>query len=611
MNRTNNFRRHDMKRTDRPDGSILLESNDTLGPVVSSTCDWLTHWAQETGNSIFLAERSGAGWREETYASTLQKVKALASSLLARGMNGNTPILIMSGNSVDHGLLTLAAQYVGIPTVPVAEQYSLIKAAHGRLKDAIELVSPAMAYVSDASQYADALALDALSNVEIIASRTGGMTPGTKVTSIEELLKGDAGADIDTAHTALTPDTVAKILMTSGSTSTPKGVLTTHRMMCANQVQLAIALPFLRKQPPRIVDWLPWNHVFGGSHNFNMMLANGGSLYIDDGKPVKGLFERSLENLSLITGTLSFNVPVGFSMLLEVLKKDLSLRQRFFENLDMLFYSGASLPQNVWEGFENMALEVKGEVPLMTSSWGLTETAPAMLIQQEPTPSSGVVGVTLPGVTAKLIPNDENRFEIRVKGPNVMPGYHDDPEKTVESFDDEGYFIAGDAMRFVDPDDPNKGLRFDGRIGEDFKLLSGTWVRSAQLRLDVLADIGPIASDVVITGADRNQIGLFIFPNVEELRRRGFLYDEDAGALSDPALIDKIQKFLAERAMKASGSSVRVARAIIVSEPASLADAEITAKGNLNFRKILSRRSHLLERLYDDSDMSVAKLQDN
>ena len=608
MRRTTDFRKHDISRTDRSDGTILLESNDELGPVVSQTSEWLRHWALEASDRVFLAERSGSGWRKESYASTLEKVKALASSLLARGLNADTPILIMSGNGVDHGLLSLAAQYIGVPTVPVAEQYSLIKGAHGRLQQAIELVRPAMAYVVVATQYAEALVLDAMNGVEIIASRPGSTAQNTKITSFNDLLKGDTGVNIGAANAALTPDTVAKILMTSGSTSAPKGVLTTHGMMCTNQAQLADALPFLRTRPPRILDWLPWNHVFGGSHNFNMMLANGGSLYIDDGKPVKGLFDRTVENLSMVTGTLAFNVPAGFSMLLGALQKDISLRQRFFENLDLIFYAGASLPQDVWEGFENLAMEIKGEVPLMTSSWGLTETAPALLIQQEPTPSSGVVGVPMTGVTAKLIPNDENRFEIRVKGPNIMPGYFEDPEKTAEAFDDEDYFITGDAMMFVNSDNPNEGLKFDGRISEDFKLLTGTWVRAAQLRIDVLAALSPLAADVVITGADRNQIGLFIFPNMDELQREGFGQDEDEGAFNDPVLLAKVQSKLTERAGKVLGSSNLISRAIIVSEPASLADGEITAKGNLNFRKVLSRRKHLLDRLYDDSDQAIAKL---
>ncbi len=611
MKRTTDYRSHNVRRTDRADGTILLESNDTSLPAVVKTSQWLHHWADQAGERVFLAERSGPGWREETFGSTLEKVKALAASLLARGLNGDTPILIMSGNGIDHGLLTLAAQYVGVPTVPVAEQYSLVAAAHGRLQHAIELVRPAMAYVVDAEQYGEALALDALRGIEIVASRTGAAAGGQNITSFEELLKGDYSSDIVSANEAVTPDTVAKILMTSGSTSVPKGVLTTHRMMCTNQAQLATALPFLRRHPPRIVDWLPWNHVFGGSHNFNMILANGGSLYIDDGKPLKGLFERTVENLSMVTGTVAFNVPVGFSRLLGALQENQSLRQRFFEDLDMVFYAGASLPQDVWEGLEKMAMEVKGEVPLMTSSWGLTETAPAVLTQQEPTPSSGIIGVPMTDICAKLIPNDENRYEIRVKGSNIMPGYFQDAEKTAQAFDDEGFFITGDAMRFVDPDNPNAGLKFDGRISEDFKLLTGTWVRAAQLRLDVIVGLGPIAADIVITGADREQIGLFIFPNMDEVQRQGFTSEQDGGALCDPALLAMIQQKLEERAGQVSGSSNLISRAIIVADPPSLANGEITAKGNLNFRNVLNVRKNLLDRLYDDSAKAVAKLQEN
>ncbi len=611
MKRTNNFRKHNIRRTDRVDGSIILEPNDALGTVVQHTCDWLDHWSNETPERIFFAERSGSGWREETYASALQKVRTIAASLLARGMDETTPILIMSGNGIDHGLLTLAAQFIGVPTVPVAEQYSLIKGAHGRLQHAINLVRPKMAYVIDAGQYADALTLDDFNGIEVVASCLGNSGGVSGVTSFDDLLKGDPSSDIDVARSALTPDTVAKILMTSGSTSAPKGVLTTHKMMCTNQAQLADALPFLREKPPRILDWLPWNHVFGGSHNFNMMLANGGSLYIDDGKPVKGVFDRTLENLSMITGTMAFNVPAGFSMLLGALQNDSTLRQRFFENLDLMFYAGASLPQDVWGGFEHMAMDIKGEVPLMTSSWGLTETAPALMIQQEPTPSSGVVGIPMTDVVAKLIPNDENRFEVRVKGPNIMPGYFEDPEKTAEAFDDEGFFITGDAMKFVDPSEPNRGLKFDGRISEDFKLLTGTWVRAAQLRIDVLAQLAPLASDVVITGADREQIGILIFPSLDELGRKGFKTSQTNGAFDDAALVKEIEQHLSERAKRVSGSSNLISRALLVSEPASLAEGEITAKGNLNFRKILTGRKHLLDRLYSDNDPSVAKLQEH
>ncbi|UES49559.1 feruloyl-CoA synthase [Roseibium aggregatum] len=604
MKRTTEFLRHSVEREDRPDGSILLRSTYPLSPVVERTGDWLHQWAGEAPDRVFLAERSGAGWREESYADILEKVRAIGAALLARGMGANTPILIMSGNGVDHGILALAAQYVGVPVVPVAEQYSLIHGAHGRLREAINLIKPKMAYVVDADQYGEALNLEDLASVEIVASRPGSRN----VTAFADLLKGDGSVDVDSAFAAVTPDTVGKILMTSGSTSSPKGVLTTHRMMCVNQAQLADSMPFLRKRPPVIVDWLPWNHVFGGSHNFNMMLANGGSLYIDDGKPVKGLFERTVENLSLKTGTLVFNVPLGFGMLLKALEADTDLRQRFFEDLDLIFYAGASLPQEVWSGFERMAMEVKGEVPLMTSSWGLTETAPSALMQQEPAPHSGIVGVPVSGVTVKLLPDADMRCEVRVKGPNVMPGYLNDPEKTAAAFDEEGFFITGDAMLFLDPADANKGMRFDGRISEDFKLQSGTWVRAAQLKLDMLSRLAPLAADLIITGADRNQIGVMIFPNVAELTREGFDLNDDDGAFRCKLLQGEIHRRLSARAREISGSSTLVSRAIVLSQPASMPEGEMTAKGNLNIRKVLARREALLERLYTDDDPAVVTL---
>jgi len=604
MKRTADYQSHAVDKAIRADGSILLQSTHELTATVERTGDWLHQWAEQAPNRVFLAERSGAGWRMESYASVIEHVRAVGAALLARGLDASTPILVMSGNGVDHGILALAAQYVGVPIVPVAEQYALVHGAHGRLREVIGLIQPKLAYVVDADQFGEALELEALHSVEIVASRPGSRN----VTAFAELLKGDGGIDVDEAFAEVTADTVGKILMTSGSTSSPKGVLTTHRMMCVNQAQLADALPFLRRRPPAIVDWLPWNHVFGGSHNFNMMLANGGSLYIDDGKPVKGLFERTLENLDLKTGTLCFNVPLGFGMLLKALERDEGLRRCFFEDLDLIFYAGASLPQDVWTGFEKMALEVKGEVPLMTSSWGLTETAPSAMMQQEPAPCSGIVGVPLNGVTVKLIPDDDRRCEVRVKGPNVMPGYFNDPQKTGAAFDDEGFFITGDAMVFLDEDDPNSGMRFDGRISEDFKLQSGTWVRAAQLKLDMLSRLAPLASDLVITGADRNQIGVMIFPNVTELTREGFELTGEGGAYVCKLLQGEIHRRLGERAREISGSSALISRAIVLADPPSMPDGEITAKGNLNIRKVLARRSALLERLYKDDDPAVVTL---
>ena len=602
MKRTSNFKPHDVSSEQRSDGTLLLRSNAEMGDVVDTSADWLHRWSDEAPERIFLAERSGAGWREETYQSTLQKVRAIAASLLARGMGPDTPILIMSGNGVDHGLLTLAAHYVGVPTAPIAEQYALIPAARERLEHAISLVNPRMAYVVDADKFAHAITIDALAGVEIVASDVGSQSG---VTGVDTLLQGDSGVDIDVARGQVTPDSVVKILMTSGSTSAPKGVMTTQRMMCVNQTQIADSLPFLSERPPSVVDWLPWNHVFGGSHNFNMMLANGGSFYIDDGKPLKGLFDRTVENLKMVTGSLVFNVPVGFGMLLQALKSDQDLRQRFFQDLDMIFYAGASLPQDIWQGLEQMALDVKGEVPLMTSSWGLTETAPATMIQQEPTDRSGVIGVPMSGVTLKLVPEEDGRYEVRAKGPNIMPGYYNDPEKTAEAFDDEGYFVTGDAMVFVDPDNMNAGMRFDGRISEDFKLLTGTWVRATALRMSLLGHFAPLAADLVITGQDKSDIGVLIFPNKEAIETAGHALDDVDGMLSDPSLLNALRDRLAVWNAANASSSTRIVRAAFFAEPASLVDAEITAKGNLNFRKVLQRRSAILDHLYNGSHGAV------
>ncbi len=602
MKRTSNFKPHDVSSEQRSDETLLLRSNAEMGDVVDTSADWLHRWSVEAPERIFLAERSGAGWREETYQSTLQKVRAIAASLLARGMGPDTPILIMSGNGVDHGVLTLAAHYVGVPTAPIAEQYALIPAARERLEHAISLVKPSMAYVVDADKFAHAITIDALAGVEIVASDVGSQSG---VTGMDTLLQGDSGVDIDAARSLVTPDSVVKILMTSGSTSAPKGVMTTQRMMCVNQTQIADSLPFLTERPPSVVDWLPWNHVFGGSHNFNMMLANGGSFYIDDGKPLKGLFDRTVENLKMVTGSLVFNVPVGFGMLLEALKSDQDLRQRFFQDLDMIFYAGASLPQDIWQGLEHMALDVKGEVPLMTSSWGLTETAPATMIQQEPTDRSGVIGVPMSGVTLKLVPEEDGRYEVRAKGPNIMPGYYNDPQKTAEAFDGEGYFITGDAMVFVDPDNVNAGMRFDGRISEDFKLLTGTWVRATALRMSLLSHFAPLAADLVITGQDKSDIGVLIFPNKEAIQTAGHALDDVDGMLSDPSLLTALWDRLAAWNEANASSSTRIARAALFAEPASLVDAEITAKGNLNFRKVLQRRSAILDHLYNGSHDAV------
>ncbi|GAA6191198.1 feruloyl-CoA synthase [Phaeobacter sp. NW0010-22] len=579
--------RHNVLREDGPKGEIFLRSGYEASAPVSKTTDWLHHWASERPNAIFLAERSGPVWREVHYGEALERVRALAAGLVARGMGPDTRILILSGNGIDHGLLSLAAQYVGVPTVPVAEPYSLVPDAQVQLKYILELIEPTMVFAEDGAKFASALALDEMQGREIVVSQNAA--PG--MTQLSDLTK--ERAEIDPVAAKVGPETVAKILMTSGSTSNPKGVLTSQRMMCTNQAMYGDALPALTARPPVIVDWLPWNHVFGGSFSFNQMLAFGGSLYIDGGKPAPALIGQTIENLKMVPSNLAYNVPVGFALLRDAMREDAELRAKFFADLDLIFYAGASLPRDVWDDLRAMCLAERGDLPLVTTCWGLTETAPACIFQHGPLEEPGVVGVPLTGTVVKLVPEDLPRFEVRVKGPNVFSGYYKDPEKTVDAFDGEGYFCTGDAMTLVDPDDMSKGLRFDGRISEDFKLSTGIWVRAASLRLEILVALASLAADVVITGADRDEVGVLIFPTPAVTEK----LTADEGIL----LPEEFEIEIASRLAKLSagkGSSARITRAIILAEPPSMAEGEITAKGNLNFRKLLSRRADILTRLY-------------
>ena len=595
---------HRVVREDRPDGTIRLRSEHRLGEHAPNTGAWLHRWAEEAPDRVAASERvsDGEGWREVNYAELLAAVRAVGAALVARGLGRDDTIAVMSGNGLDHLILSLAAQYVGVPVVPLAEQYSLIHEAHARLVYVLGRVRPRMAFVDDAARYAEALALPELDGVEIVAARTGGAR--REVTPFADLLAGDASADVDAAHARVGPDTLAKILFTSGSSSDPKGVMTTQRMMCVNQEQLAGCLPFLGRRPPAITDWLPWNHVFGGSHNVNMMLRNGGSLTIDHGKPTAKGFAETLRNRRERPGTLGFNVPVGFAMLADAMERDPELRRILLEDLDLLFYAGASLPQTVWDRLEQYVLEVRGGLPLMISSWGLTETAPAVLMVHEPIGRSGVIGVPLPGVEVKLVPDEDLRCEIRVKGPNVTPGYYRDPERTAKAFDDEGYFITGDAVRFVDPADPDRGLVFDGRVSEDFKLGTGTWVQAGTLRMKALAELAGLAQDVVICGHDRGEVGLFVFPPPDAAT------DDHAsdGALTEPHLMAAIEERLRAMNAQVTGSAKRITRAIVLAEPPSIEGQEITDKGSLNVNKILARRAALLERLYDNEDPALIRV---
>ena len=591
------YLKHQLLIDHREDGEMIMSSGLTLDPVAQNTGEWLHRWAAETPDAVFLAERSGPGWNELKYGDALSQVQAVAAGLLDHGVGPGEKIVILSGPGIKHGILKLAAQYIGVATVPVAEQYSLIPDAQPRLIHIAEKICPAMVFAEDAEKFARGLALPQFDN----ALKVVGGLAGTGMITFERLLASTT--NISAARDTVTPQTLAKILFTSGSTSTPKGVPQTHHMMCVNQNQYSGCLPFLKARPPVILSWLPWNHVFAGNSNFNMALAFGGALYLDTGKPVKGLFDTTLENLRMVKPTMSANVPVGYAMLVEAMREDAQLRHNFFADLDFIFYAGASLPADVWQGIEELAMIELGRVPMLTSSWGMTETAPMALMHYEGNATSGMIGIPGPELEARLLPIDDNRYELRVRGPNVMDGYYEEPEKNAETFDDEGFMKTGDAVCFADPDRLESGLQFDGRIGEDFKLLSAVWVQSARLRLGAMPALAGLAQDIVITGENRADLGLLVFPDSQLGLQAG-----DDGTIQDAHYCAKIRSVLAKLAETATGSSNRIVRAIVLGEPPSVKAHEITAKGNLNNNAVLRHRAGFVERLYDDSDPATIQI---
>lgn len=587
---------HSVIREEREDGTVILRSGLKLGEVVNDTNVWLRRWAEAEPCRVFLAERQGPGWRKLSYRGAWRATRAVAQGLLDHGIKAGDAVVVLSGPSIDHAILMQACQMIGAAIVPLAEQYALIPAAHPRLEYCAAKVRAAMVYADSAEAFGAAMALpvfDGALKVTSDASAAGCL-------SFDSLRGAVPDARLDAAHARITPDTVAKILFTSGSTSHPKGVPNTQRMLCVNQAQYLACLPVLGQRHHTLLDWLPWNHTFAGNSNFNMILSNGGSLYLDDGKPLPDKFARSLENAAQVPVTLSFNVPVSYAMLVEAMRRDTALRQSFFRDLEIFFYAGASLPSDIWNAVEEMAREERGEVPLMMSSWGMTETAPSTLIVHETGGKSGNVGVPVPGVAAKLLPAGRNRYELRVTGPNLFAGYLEDPKKNAEAFDEEGFFISGDAVGMVNPEDVARGLFFDGRISEDFKLMTGTWVQASTLRLELLPRLKGLVQDIVIAGEGHREVGLLVFAPPG----RGPGKD---GVIEDAGLADGIRAVLAEAARTATGSSNRIARALVMAEPPNVGEGEITAKGSLNVRAILDRRKHLLDRLYDDADPAVIK----
>jgi feruloyl-CoA synthase len=588
----------------RADGAVVMRSPHPLRPYARSLTDRLLQWAKAAPERIFLAQRDASGgWRTLTYAQALQQVRAIAAALLERDLTTERPIAILSGNDIEHALLGLAAMHIGIPYAPISVPYSLLSQDFGKLKAIIDILTPGLVFAANGAAFARAIAAAVPRDVAILV--TANPPPNRAATLFSTLLAVQPDAAVDAAHAKVGPDTIGKILFTSGSTGQPKGVINTQLMLCANQSMISAGLAFIRDEPPVLVDWPPWNHTFGGNHDFGMVLDNGGSLYIDEGRPLPGAIEATVRNLRDVASTIYLNVPKGFEMLLPYLRSDAGLRERFFSRLKVMFYAGASLAQHIRDEFQELSAATTGERIIFISSLGSTETAPAAIACSWESEHAGNIGIPLPGVELKLVPRD-GKLEARLRGPNITPGYWRAPAITAEAFDDEGFYKIGDALKFADPADPAKGLLFDGRIAEDFKLATGTWVSVGPLRATFITHFAPLVRDVVLAGADRDEVTALVFPDLEGCRKLApGLADTSATALlADPRLRAEFARLLEALARSGTGASSRVSRAILLAELPSLDIGEMTDKGSINQRAVLANRVHLVEDLYAASPPS-------
>ena len=580
-------------------GVMLVRNVHPLGAFPTRLTDRLEHWARAAPERAFLAQRDASGaWRRVSYADALQLVRRLGQALLDRGLSPERPLAILSDNGIEHALFGFAALHVGVPYAPISSAYSLISIDFAKLKHVLGLLSPGLVFVADGVRFAKAISAAVPRDTELVVTEK---PPGDRAASAFGDLAATVATDaVDRAAARVTPDTVAKILFTSGSTGLPKGVINTQRMLCSNQQQILQAMPLLGDAPPVIVDWLPWNHTFGGNHNVGLTLYSGGTLHIDEGKPLPGAFEQTVRNLREIAPTVYYNVPKGFEMLVPYLRAEPALRETFFSRVQMLFYAGAGLSQYVWDDLDELAVQTCGERIMMVTGLGATETAPYAICANWETGRSGHIGVPAPGLELKLVPSGD-KLEARVRGPNVFPGYWRQPELNATCFDAEGFWCMGDAVRFVDDAEPGRGLVFDGRLSEDFKLSSGTWVSVGPLRAAFIQHFAPLVRDVVIAGHDRDAVAVLIFPDLDACR--ALVADEAATApdalVARDAVRARFQALLDGFARAATGSARRVKRAILLDVPPSIDAHEMTDKGSINQRAVLNHRAALVDALFE------------
>jgi feruloyl-CoA synthase len=586
-----------------PSGVLHARSPEPLGPYPARLTERLERWAHDAPDRTFLAERDDSGaWRRLTYAEALSQVRRVAQAFISRGLSADRPVIVLSGHGIEHAVIGFAAMYAGVPHAPIAPAYSLVSRDFGALRAIWAQLRPGLVFAAEGAPFESALASLPDREVEVVTLRP--LTSQRRVTSFEELIATTPTPAVDEAHRRVGPSTVAKILFTSGSTGAPKGVVNTQRMLCANQEQLRMVMPFLSAAPPVLCDWLPWNHTFGGNHNLGIALYNGGTLYIDAGSPAPGRFEQTIANLREVATTAYFNVPKGYEMLLPVLQTDASFRERFFSRLEMLFYAAAALRQDVSDAITALA-EACGRTVPWVSGLGATETAPfALCTGAMPAPVAGRIGVPAPGVDMRVVPVGD-RWEARVRGPNVTPGYWGDEALTAAAFDEEGYYRMGDAVGLVDPAHPERGFTFEGRLNEDFKLSTGTWVRVGPLRSALLSGFGDLVQDVVVTGHGRDELGALVFPAVAACAAlcgsAGVSTAARHDVLSHPAVGQAFADRLARFAAAHPASSTCIRRMLLLDEPPSLDGGEITDKGTINQRAVLTRRAGLVQRLYDST----------
>jgi len=582
-------------RTVLDDGAFVLRSPDPLKPYARCVGEWLEHWAAATPDALAFAERDATGgWLRLSWRAARERVGAIAQGLLDLNMPAGAPVVILSDNAVEHLLLALAAMHVGIPVCAVSSAYCRLTKDYTKVKGILETLRPGMIYASDPAVYGPAIVASRLSLPvffgRVDEASAGWAKPFTALATRET-------AAVMERYAAVTPDTHAKYLLTSGSTGHPKVVINTQRMLCANQQQIAQAWRFLEVEKPVIVDWLPWSHTFGANHNLNMVLRNGGTFVVDEGRPAPGLAEKTVTNLAEIQPTIWFNVPRGFDMALPLLEADDDLARRVFARLRVIFYAGAAMPQATWERLQRLSVRIKGEESWLTTAWGSTETAPAITSAHWRLARAGVIGGVLPGLDLKFVPNG-GKLELRVRGVSIFPGYRDAPELTAQAFDSDGYYRIGDAGLLEDNKHPEFGVVFDGRVTEDFKLTTGTWVSVGTLRVHVVSAFAPYVQDVVVTGHDRSEVGVLVFPNPQ------------GAALPAKELAQHVAQGLARLGKEGGGSSHIPKRAWILTEPPSVDAGEITDKGYINQRAVLTRRAAIVTRMYDSEIGTIAPAYD-